>query len=160
MKNWVVQCVRDYPDVSHTQIGKMFGVDRHSVSFWAGNRKRNPGIRKNWQKERSKETKHRLIQFLGGRCFSCGYDKCEAALDFHHKDPTQKRVMVSDLLCGNFEVAIEEAKKCVLLCANCHREQHDDEGSLGPNNLTSHACAEPIGGGDNGEHPQQVFAVF
>lgn len=58
----------------------------------------------------------------GGACTECGYDRCLQALDFHHKNPADKLFGVS---CGNtrgINILREEAKKCVLLCANCHRE--------------------------------------
>lgn len=59
--------------------------------------------------------RQRLIDKHGGRCVICGFDRCLAALDFHHIDPDEKD--------GKAETE-EEASKCVLLCANCHREHH------------------------------------
>jgi hypothetical protein len=55
-------------------------------------------------------------------CARCGYDKCKAALDYHHKDGTKKSFTVS--ACSDKSVAAIEAEiaKCVVLCANCHRE--------------------------------------
>lgn len=65
----------------------------------------------------------KIKQARGGKCSRCGYDTCLGALEFHHLDPTQKDFTISN---ANFklEEAIEESKKCVLLCANCHREYH------------------------------------
>lgn len=61
----------------------------------------------------------------GKKCIKCGYDKCVNALDFHHIDESNKIANVSDLAVHyNIDSAIEESKKCVLLCANCHREFH------------------------------------
>lgn len=68
------------------------------------------------------ELKEKAIAFLGGRCTICGYDKCPSAFDFHHLDPREKDFVVS---AKSSWAAIEpELKKCVLLCANCHREVH------------------------------------
>lgn len=68
----------------------------------------------------------------GGRCQECGYNKSSVALDFHHRDPTEKRRTVSHLLGVNqpwaWEAAVEEATRCDLLCSNCHRE-HTYPGS-------------------------------
>lgn len=53
----------------------------------------------------------------------CGYDTTPAALHFHHLDPAQKSFGLA--MAGNtrsLERMREEAKKCVLLCANCHVE--------------------------------------
>lgn len=67
--------------------------------------------------------KLRLAKALGGKCCLCGYNKCMDALDFHHVDPTQKSFGISHKgVTIAFTRALEEAKKCVLVCANCHRE--------------------------------------
>ena len=67
-----------------------------------------------------------LKRLAGGRCSVCGYDKCLYALDFHHLDPRKKDNSVCNLLRSkSIKAAAAESKKCVLLCANCHRELHD-----------------------------------
>lgn len=64
-----------------------------------------------------------LVQEAGGRCVLCGYDASLAALHFHHRDPREKRFA---LAAGGTTLALDtlrlEARKCVLLCANCHAE--------------------------------------
>jgi hypothetical protein len=65
-----------------------------------------------------------LIDRLGGKCQFCGYNKCEAALDFHHRDDRTKRFNVASGMCRSMEDLIKETNKCLLLCANCHRELH------------------------------------
>lgn len=70
-----------------------------------------------------RRAKQRLIEVAGGRCILCGYDRHAGALHFHHLDPSQKRYTLSRAgHTRNFAEALEEAKKCVLLCANCHAE--------------------------------------
>jgi transposase len=70
-----------------------------------------------------RRAKLRLIEAAGGSCVLCGYDRHPGALHFHHLDPTQKRYTLSRAgHTRNFAEALEEAKKCVLLCANCHAE--------------------------------------
>ena len=59
----------------------------------------------------------------GGKCARCGYDKCIQALDFHHKDSNQKDFGISDDKMRLSE-AVQEVKKCILICSNCHRELH------------------------------------
>lgn len=52
-----------------------------------------------------------------------GYNKCQEALQFHHKDPDSKNFSISHF--GNtwaYETMLEEAKKCILLCNRCHAE--------------------------------------
>ncbi len=65
------------------------------------------------------------IKYLGGRCLVCGYHKCQASLDFHHLDEKSKSFGLSqDGLTRSWEKTKLELQKCVLLCANCHRELH------------------------------------
>ena len=68
--------------------------------------------------------KARIVEFLGGACSKCGYDKCLAALVPHHIDPTTKRFSFGNARCRAWARVVEELKKCVLLCANCHAEEH------------------------------------
>lgn len=77
--------------------------------------------RRRWQ------LKLRCIEFLGGKCGSCGYSKCPEALDFHHIDPSTKSFAISGRLSKRWETIEKELEKCKLLCANCHRETHWQE---------------------------------
>jgi hypothetical protein len=65
-------------------------------------------------------------EYKGGKCQICGYDKCFRALELHHLDPTQKEFNISHRgHCRSWERVKKEINKCVLLCANCHREVED-----------------------------------
>ncbi len=69
--------------------------------------------------------KKRLVEHFGGKCSICGYDKCIAALEFHHKDTSAKEFAVSaNNTTKSYAKLLVEAEKCVLICANCHRELH------------------------------------
>ena len=58
-------------------------------------------------------------------CEKCGYDKCLEALEFHHISPEIKINTVARLAVhSSTKMAKEEMNKCVVLCANCHREFH------------------------------------
>jgi transposase-like protein len=72
---------------------------------------------------RRRRLKEILIAEAGGRCVLCGYDAYAGALHFHHVDPSQKRfgMAVGGLTRALAEVR-QEARKCVLLCGNCHAE--------------------------------------
>jgi hypothetical protein len=60
-------------------------------------------------------------------CVSCGMTH-PAAIDFHHVIRTQPKFSVNKLVSdGRFAAAFEEIKKCIPLCANCHRILHWDE---------------------------------
>lgn len=70
--------------------------------------------------------KARMIQAFGGKCCICGYDKCDSALEFHHLDPSEKETTFGKLRANikSWEKIVEEMRKCVMLCSNCHREVH------------------------------------
>jgi transposase len=64
-----------------------------------------------------------LVAEAGGACVLCGYARCLSALEFHHLDPAQKRLHISQNgVSPSVEEARLEAGKCVLLCSNCHAE--------------------------------------
>lgn len=71
------------------------------------------------------ERKNKLIEMMGGKCEKCGYNKCNAVLDFHHIDPSIKEYTISTRNLSLKKIT-EEVKKCILLCANCHRELHSN----------------------------------
>jgi DNA-binding CsgD family transcriptional regulator len=73
--------------------------------------------------ERRRVVKQILVAEAGGRCARCGYGRCVAALQFHHLDPKGKTFALSSKgITRSLERAREEARKCILLCANCHAE--------------------------------------
>jgi hypothetical protein len=86
------------------------------------------------QKWRNK-TKSILIKCLGGKCNRCGYNICYRSLHFHHlKD---KKFNIAGALCRpkNISDMLEEIKKCILLCGNCHGELHSKLWSIEDINL-------------------------
>ena len=79
------------------------------------------------QKMRGFERKKEFVNLLGGKCSKCGYNKNLAALDFHHLDPEQKEspLNFAFLMKMRYEKCLLEINKCIILCANCHREHHN-----------------------------------
>ncbi len=74
---------------------------------------------------RRKKIRFLAINHLGGKCIRCGYSKYPEVLEFHHKDPSQKEFNVSSKgHSRSWERVKKEIEKCILLCANCHREVH------------------------------------
>ena len=72
---------------------------------------------------RRRRVKAILVAEAGGCCVLCGYGRFAGALQFHHVDPTAKRFQLSfNGVPRAVEHLREEARKCVLLCANCHAE--------------------------------------
>ncbi|KKU49263.1 hypothetical protein A3H10_04265 [Candidatus Uhrbacteria bacterium RIFCSPLOWO2_12_FULL_46_10] len=75
--------------------------------------------------KRRKKIKVMAVEYLGGACHICGYKRAIVALDFHHLDKHHKDFAVSqDGLTRAWSRVSSELDKCVLLCANCHREVH------------------------------------
>lgn len=60
-------------------------------------------------------------------CDKCSYNKCAQALEWHHpnddKDADPSTILTSRTI-KSFEKYLQEIDKCILLCANCHREEH------------------------------------
>lgn len=75
--------------------------------------------------KRQKSLKEKCVEYKGGKCEICGYNKCISALEFHHINPNEKDFQMSKYKRYVFNEKVkEELDKCVLLCANCHREEH------------------------------------
>lgn len=70
---------------------------------------------------RRRKVKRTLVQEAGGCCARCGFAEDARALQFHHRDPAEKEFGLAH---KGVTLAIDrsraEARKCVLLCANCH----------------------------------------
>ena len=70
------------------------------------------------------------VEYKGGKCQICGYNKCIEALELHHTNPAEKDFNLSDRnIPLDWEVIKKELDKCILVCANCHREIHAKEYS-------------------------------
>jgi len=76
----------------------------------------------------SKRGKEKWDLFKGSlHCARCKENHI-ACMDFHHIDPSEKEYEVSALVSSKmFTKAYKEVKKCIVLCANCHRKLHYDE---------------------------------
>lgn len=66
----------------------------------------------------------RAIEYKGGRCSRCSYDRCYDALEFHHIDRRKDFGISEQGLTRSWERIKDEIEKCILICANCHREEH------------------------------------
>jgi len=73
---------------------------------------------------RLKRQKKDAIQYKGGKCKKCGYNKCVRALVFHHINPKEKEINISKSYSKSWTFLKKELDKCMLLCHNCHNELH------------------------------------
>lgn len=74
-------------------------------------------------KKRRQKIKLMAIEYKGGKCQICGYDKYPGALDLHHLDSSQKSFGIGARgYTRSWDKIQKELDKCILVCANCHRE--------------------------------------
>lgn len=76
--------------------------------------------------------KEKIVEYLGGKCVNCGYNKCKRALHAHHEDPTSKDFQISGAHARAWSKIKLELDKCILLCANCHAEEHEKSALVSP----------------------------
>ena len=125
-----------------TKICTLCGNEKRIEDFpMKYDRDHHPGRRKSYCKickNREKQVRsgaNRMAWKMeyGGKCTVCGYNKCMAALEFHHREPGNKDNGPSDIIgkynpktanLENINFVYTELDKCDLLCANCHREIH------------------------------------
>ena len=83
-------------------------------------------IRKSKYSKKSRQNKKKQFHIIKCEigCQICGYNKYGGSLDFHHIDPNKKLFTLSRYWRYSWDKLEEEIKKCILLCANCHREFH------------------------------------
>ena len=89
--------------------------------------KNNSGKCKVWTKKHYDKRRQFIDNYkLSKRCSICGYNKCAAALEFHHIN-RNKEFTIAHLVEYKLEIIKKEMGKCIILCANCHRELHKKE---------------------------------
>lgn len=80
--------------------------------------------------KRRKMVRQKALEYKGGKCSRCGYDRCLDALEFHHIDGRKDFGLSQGSLTRSWERVEKELQKCILICANCHREEHEKLRSL------------------------------
>lgn len=105
------------------------GLTKPLTEFWsAGKSVRRGACKVCYYQQVKQRFLFRLTEIFGNlQCTVCKYDRNLAALEFHHVDHKTKDVSLSRLQTASFERLKQEAEKCVVLCANCHREVHYPE---------------------------------
>ena len=107
------------PFIPHNKPKNKAHRNIYDKNYYEKNKKRIYNLKKQRWRNRKKE----LVKLLGGKCKFCGYERCLWALDFHHTGEKEREVSKIKME-GSKDKALKEAKKCILLCANCHRELH------------------------------------
>ncbi len=103
-------------------VSKEFGVSINRLKY-LNRRETKTGYEV--LKNRRYRIKKLLVEYKGNKCKICGYDKCLSALEFHHLEPENKDFTISyNTKYNNLDILKKEVDKCILVCANCHREIH------------------------------------
>lgn len=71
------------------------------------------------------DIKQQCVNYRGGQCVKCGYNKCLRALEFHHTDPDNKDFYLAQKRILDIEKLKPELDKCIVICRNCHFEEHE-----------------------------------
>ena len=72
--------------------------------------------------------KKKAVEYKGGQCELCGYNKFIGALTFHHINPLFKSFSLAGAgMQKRWDTLKKELDKCQLLCVNCHFELHGIE---------------------------------
>jgi hypothetical protein len=92
------------------------------------------------QQKRGLKRKRLLLAQFNHACSICGYARNSAALNWHHLDPLKKsfELDLRHLSNRSDKSILEEVKKCVLLCSNCHAEVHYPQFNRKSKGITKH----------------------
>lgn len=128
MKDQVLQLKNE--GKSYREIEKITGMNRGTISYYCSNKTRE-AKRVRRLTNRNKK-KLQCLEYKGGKCMVCGFNKFPTALDFHHLDSETKEKNIAELFARNwsFEKMKQELDKCIILCSNCHRALHNNDLSL------------------------------
>ena len=130
----LIKQIREYYNEGNScnQTAAKFGVGKTTVIKYVDTRKITAQSEVERKKKavqavqkRRKKIKQMAIDYKGGCCEKCGYNKYNEVLEFHHLDPNKKDFGISHKgHCNSWEKVKKELDKCIMVCANCHREIH------------------------------------
>ena len=89
---------------------------------------KNKEIHREYSRTAAKKRRdwHRAIM-KKQKCAHCGTDDYRV-FEWHHLDPKEKDAHIARLMTTRGrDIILEEIKKCICLCANCHRIEHFKE---------------------------------
>jgi transposase len=110
-------CCKEIKEVNHDNFNKCKKGGKFNLSVC-----RICNKEKTFRRHQS--FKKKCVEYKGGKCIKCGYDKCYASLDFHHRDQAEKDFEISRVEWYKWEKMKHELDKCDCLCRNCHAELH------------------------------------
>ena len=132
-EEFIIKLQDFYNNNTAEETAKEFGISRTTVIKYVDNKRveltKEKKREKNYNRVKSfrQKTKEKAIEYKGGKCEKCGYDKCCWAFEFHHIDSNEKDFGISSYSTLAWSKIKKELDKCIMLCANCHRELHYEE---------------------------------
>ena len=105
------------------KVAKKTGNATTTISKYVKIKRKTPQTKSNLVILWRKRTKQKLVEYKGGKCELCGYNKCIESLHFHHKNSNEKDFSISGMTL-KYEKLKSEVDKCILVCSNCHSEIH------------------------------------
>ena len=101
-------------------------LDKIDTEFYSGTNRYCKKCTRDYRNSQRRSHKQEAVDYKGGKCSICGYNKSLRALEFHHIDPKEKDFSISaDKSYIPFKDIKDELDKCILVCSNCHAEIHD-----------------------------------
>ena len=82
------------------------------------------------KRNKEKRVKHKkmAVEMFKNTCNDCGCtSEHQEIFDFHHISPDEKEFSIAHIIHYGWAKIEAELKKCVMLCANCHRIRHAKE---------------------------------
>jgi len=127
-----IELIKDYYKL-HTkkETAIYFGISEATVTKYKNYKRvllsNEEKIKKNYLgvKAFRIRTKEKAVEYKGGKCVICNYDRCIKGFDFHHLDPSKKDFTIGSNSSIAWEKIKNEIEKCILVCCRCHREIHD-----------------------------------
>ena len=108
--------------LGYTAIANKIGVCESTVRYYLVPERKQKQLSK--IAEHRRRIKRKAINYSGGKCLKCGYDRFDGALDFHHINPDEKDITISSGCTRSWELIKKEVDKCIIVCSRCHIEIH------------------------------------
>lgn len=112
-------------------------MDKNQLKLWMADWYQRHNSDPVWKEQRNKQraekrrdNKRKAVEFMGSKCNKCGGSFPDCCYDFHHKDPTDINDIPSSILHCSWKRILEELSKCIMVCSNCHRIIHNEDGYI------------------------------
>jgi len=130
---FINEAKRLYNEIGNIKkVAKKLGTSHQKLRSFIEIKKRKGQTKKERRKSmvkhvdnHRKKMKFRIVDYKGGKCEICGYNKSVASLTFHHINPKDKNFTIGGRN-YSWKTMKNEVDKCVLVCANCHGEIHEE----------------------------------